>query len=142
MAVLRAARTIFLFDHFEEAKAHLPKVEIDASSKLFQLSCAFATQGFRVERVDVNDRDVSFALRDMASNGEPKRTAHCSQFFVSVWLYYRTDMVRIEYIGTDGRIKIPMYSTGAELADVTADAKIDFDRLAGAIHFPNLGSQT
>jgi hypothetical protein len=126
---------MFLFDHFDEAKACFPKIEVNAASKLFQLSLSFATQGFRVESAEINERETRFVLSDISRETDFKRIAHCSQFLASIWLFYRTDRVAIDYLGTDGSKKARMFSTAAELSEVTRGDAIDWDCLSGAVHF-------
>jgi len=138
MSCLRSARTMFLFDHFDEAKACFPKIEVNAATKLFQLSSSFATQGFRLESVEINETETRFALRDISRQTDFKRIAHCSQFLVSIWLFYKTDRVTIHYLGADGSRKAQMFSTAAELSEVTRGDDIDWDCLSRAVHFEQL----
>jgi len=135
LAALRGGRTIFLFDHFHEAKASLPKIEISAASKIFQLSSSFATQGFRIDSFDLTATEARFVLRDLSDSRDFKRIAHCSQFLASIWLFYRTDRVAIDYVDDKGNTKARMFSTARELAEGTRNNTIDWDCLSQAVHF-------
>jgi hypothetical protein len=91
MGCFRSARTIFLFDHLERSEGVFTENEISAATKLFQLSSSFATQGFRVESAEINERESRFVSRDLSRETNFKSIAHYSQFLATIWPFYQTE---------------------------------------------------
>ncbi len=58
LSIVKSARNIFTFDHFEEAKRTISDLEPGEPSILFQLSSALATQGFQVVDSGVTNNDM------------------------------------------------------------------------------------
>ncbi len=133
LSIVKSARNIFTFDHFEEAKRTISDLEPGEPSILFQLSSALATQGFQVVDSGVTDNDVTIILRDMQPGCNHGRMAHCTQFPITVWLHYRKPLVRIRYLDSDGILHLTIETDGADMERITANGEIDWEGLADCL---------
>lgn len=133
LSIVKAARNIFTFDHFEEAKRTVSNIDSVDSSILFQISSAFATQGFQVVDSDIADEHVTFNLRDIHQGCDHGRMAHCTQFPITIWLHYRKPLVRVRYLDSEGTLRITIEADGADMERITANGGIDWDNLLGCL---------
>ena len=106
LSIVKSARNIFAFDHFEEAKRTVSDVEPRDPSNLFQLSSALATQGFQIVESSLTGNDITITLRDLQPSCNHGRMAHCTQFPITVWLYFRRPVVRIRYLDSEGTLRL------------------------------------
>ena len=135
LSVFKSARTLFIFDHFDELKNVMLAGELGEASVLLQVSSALATQGFEVSDTTITVEEAIFVLRDMQPGCNHGRIAHCSQFLVTIWRHYRRKMVAIYYKDSNGVLRTKMEADGTDMERITADGKIDWEHLANCIRF-------
>jgi hypothetical protein len=81
-------------------------------AKALHLSSAFATQGFVLEDVAVEDGSVRAVVRDTTDGLPVARSIHASQFIFALWKVFPRDTISVEYRTRDGSGRAVFESKG------------------------------
>jgi hypothetical protein len=134
LGVVRGSRAIFIFDNLEKIEPHFKETREREDARVFHLSAPLATQGFKIERLEVIDRNVQVRISDQIGGDILRRTAHCSQFVYPIWLNFPYDSVEIEFVDKEGKPKVLITASGVDLARAKAQPE-PWDVLANAVKF-------
>lgn len=119
LAVLKAARVIFAWDHASEIRAKLKDMTEHPDSVLVDLSATFLTQGFRICRTDAGKDSLRLVVEDLRAEYENPnfRAIHASQFLAMVACRVPGKSLTIEYID-------PHRGRSCEFSITVSDAEV------------------
>lgn len=135
LSILKAARNIFMWDHIDEFRNRFKDIEAGEDTVLFMASSAMASQGFQTVEHVIDDDEVTFVLRDLHPGCDHGRIAHCSQFVVILWQYYRRAITRICYKDASGVLRTTIQVSNNTMESVVTENGIDWDVLLDGIEF-------
>lgn len=140
LSVVRGSRAIFIYDNLEKIEPHFKETREREDARVFHLSAPLATQGFKIERLEVINRNVQVRISDQIGGDILRRTVHCSQLVYPIWLNFPYDSVEIEFVDKDGKPNVLITASGVDLAKAKEQPE-PWDVLAGAVKFQKLKSE-
>lgn len=135
LSILKAARNIFMWDNVDEFRNRFEDIEAGEDTVLFMASSAMASQGFQTVEHIIKDDEVTFVLRDLQPACDHGRIAHCSQFVIILWQYYRRAMTRICYKDASGVLRTTIQVSNKTMESVVTETGIEWDMLLDGIEF-------
>ncbi|HEX8201627.1 MAG TPA: hypothetical protein VF590_14175 [Isosphaeraceae bacterium] len=137
LGALNVARAVFVFDNLDEARKFLPAIDMRPELKALHLSSAFATQGFVLEDLVVDDGSVRGVVRDATDGPLVGRSAHASQFVFAIWEAFPRDIVSLEYRTRDSSDGMLFESKG-EVCRAIREGVLDPEVLAEKMKYSPL----
>ncbi|MEA2559925.1 MAG: hypothetical protein QOH06_1429 [Acidobacteriota bacterium] len=108
---VQLARTLFFIDNLEKIRPHLPPFEMRKDAVAFSFVAAVATQGFRVEELDITEETASAVLTDVVDTTK-ERLVHASQLLLPLWSLTHCNFLDILYKDKTGTPKMSFRTTG------------------------------
>lgn len=98
LGALKTSRALTHFNYIDQLSAYLPTPKPHPYNDATALAASFATQGFRLTKLDVTDVDVDAVIEDAAPDESLVRPIHCSQFVASIAEHFPARAVRVRYL--------------------------------------------
>lgn len=101
---INVARSIFVFDNLESVSQATTPIPLRSDTKALDLATAFATQGFVLEDLDVQEQSARIAVRDSTDGPTLVRSIHSSQFLFALWQSFPRDALAVEFRSRDDSV--------------------------------------
>jgi hypothetical protein len=134
LSVVRGSRAIFAFDNLQKVEPHFKETYEREDARVFHLAAPFATQGFKIERLEIIERNVQVRISDQIGGDIQRRTAHCSQLVYPIWLHFPYDAIEIEFVDSVGKPRVLITASGVDLARAKEQPE-PWEVLASAVKF-------
>ncbi|WP_431261853.1 hypothetical protein ACQ859_16475 [Roseateles chitinivorans] len=104
LGALKTSRALTHFNHLDRLKSHLPPAKPHPYNDTASLAASFASQGFRLSKLDLTETEVDAIIEDTAPGEDLVRPIHCSQFVASIAQLFPDRSVRIRYVVNDAHL--------------------------------------
>lgn len=108
---VKLARTLFLIDNMEKIRPYMPPLDMREDAAAFSFVAAVATQGFRVEDMNITEVAASAVLVDVVDTTK-MRLVHASQLLLPLWSLAESSSLEILYKDKAGDPKMSFRTTG------------------------------
>lgn len=121
-SLVKTARAIFLIDNIEKYQPKIASLGIPATRKeggILHLAATFATQGFELIDISINDDVVEGVVKDVAGNLTAERIIHSSQFVVPLWVEFQAMRSVIKLEDCKGNLLLTATAEGKACDEVS-----------------------
>lgn len=121
LSVMKGAYSIFTIDHIYDLQPYITNTTDTRSDvKIFQMASAFATQGFDLQDISIDENTVTVILKDiipLPEDGDKrehnlKRIIHTAQFICVIRAYFPVDVIKIEHFDNQGNLRCKIKGKG------------------------------
>lgn len=130
---VKLARTLFFIDNIEKIKPHLSSFDMREEAALFSFVAAVATQGFKVEDLDITGEAVSAVLVDVVCS-TTERLVHASQLLLPLWSFTQCNRLEILYKDKTGVPRMSFHTTGEACLRLSS-GEIDLEKYLTFVDF-------
>ena len=136
-AILRGARTMFLFDNLDKAQVFFGPTRIRDDVLIFQLHSSLATQGFVLVDITRSEGETRAVVKDITDEDQRSRLAHCSQFVLPIYVHIPNASIVVDYTDKNGT-PVMRFRAKREHLDQVKDGRQGFEYLAQHVTFESL----
>ena len=137
--LINTARTLFVIDNIQQIKPYLPQdLNLRNDALILSLATAISTQGFELADIQVNNESVIATVVEMSDEPPKDRMIHASQFVYPVWCKFEKDLIVVNYLDKDGKLRLKTTVSGKDCERI-ANEEVAFSELANFVHFEVIG---
>jgi hypothetical protein len=123
LSVMKGVYSIFSIDNTYDIQPYITNtIDVRPDVKIFQMASAFATQGFDLLDISIEEKTITVILKDITALPENeneleykrKRIIHTAQFICSIWSYFPVDVIKIEHFDNQGNLRCKIKGKGSD----------------------------
>jgi len=123
LLVMKSVYSIFIIDHVYDLQPYITNTtNIRDDIKVFHMASAFATQGFDLQDISIEEKTITVILKDITPLPENenwldykrKRIIHTAQLICAIRSYFPADIIKIEHFDRQDNLRCKIMGKGSD----------------------------